>query len=193
MSDSKKSLVLGVTGFAGSGKSFLCGVLRELGWKTINADAVVADLYFKDNAGYTAILNEFGADFVNDDGVDKTKLVAAIQADAALLPVLNSIIHPLVKEKISTMIANFLDENSSAKIAIEAVYFETGGLYDLIDQLLLVGRPIEFVKTVEPFHSYLVEFYVDSMPKPDIVIENNEDLDHFRAKVIEFFLFLPYK
>ncbi|HPH17926.1 MAG TPA: dephospho-CoA kinase [Haliscomenobacter sp.] len=57
--------------------------------------------------------------------------------DAKKLKILNKLIHPLVVSKIKMEISRL---DCSCKVAIEALYFEKGGLGDIVDKILLIKR-----------------------------------------------------
>lgn len=189
-----KLFVVGITGFAQSGKTFVLNVLKELGWITINADAVVADLYRVGEKGYRMIKEEFGSGFVDEKAVNSKMLSDFIAKNPRQLETLNDLIHPLVLQKITALLA--LQKSSDShpvKVAVEAVYFKKGQLYDLLDKLVFVSRPEALIPKTEPFYSYLKHFYAEQMPKPDAVLLNDADLPKLKASVIEFFSHLPYK
>lgn len=199
------SFVVGITGFAQSGKSFVLSVLKEEGWHTIDADAVVADLYKVGALGYQAVEERFGSEFVDGKEVNRKLLSELIVKNPEQLEVLNEIIHPLVYERVKKMLeeirrtatgremGTLVKAQQPVKVAIEAVYFKPGQLYDLVDKLIMVSRPGTSIPKNEPFHSYLSNFYSEKMPKPDAVLLNNADLSKLKPSVIEFFSNFPYK
>lgn len=190
------NLVVGITGFADSGKSFVLQVLTEMGWEVIDADDLVRQLYQHGEQGYDLIKENFGENFgenfVNEKEVDRSKLSKAIQAEPNKLELLNQLIHPLVCSRVAEML-EALKNKGSQNIAIEAVYFKPGGLHDFINQLIFIERPEHLIMKAEPFYSYLKEFYQTQMPNPDVIIKNDNTLKHFKAKVVEIFSAFPYK
>lgn len=61
MKGKEKAYVLGITGNTGSGKSSVCGMLKELGAQVLDADAMAKELQEPGQPGYRAILGAFGA------------------------------------------------------------------------------------------------------------------------------------
>ncbi len=90
-------LLVGLTGGIASGKSTITRILAGLGCVTIDADAVVARLYRCGGAGHQALVAEYGAEILQEDGeIDRKKLADIAFAETNAVRKLNSLIHPLV-------------------------------------------------------------------------------------------------
>ena len=63
MKGKEKAYVLGITGNTGSGKSSVCGMLKELGAQVLDADAMAKELQEPGQPGYRAILGALGQTF----------------------------------------------------------------------------------------------------------------------------------
>lgn len=185
----RESFIVGITGFADSGKTFVLRTFKEMGWAAIDADEIVHQLYQYGERGYDLIKENFGEDFVDGKEVNRPLLAKAIQTDPQKLETLNQLIHPLVCSKV----AERLDQLQGQKIAIEAVYFKPGELHDFIDKLVFIERPEHLIMKAEPFYSHLKDFYKTQMPLPDVIIKNDDTLEHLKAKVVEIFSSFPYK
>lgn len=116
--------VLGLTGPAASGKSYLLGLLRDAGAHTIEADAVYAALT---QAG-SPLLAQVGADFPGavapDGSLDRAELGRRVFADPEALDRLNRIVHPPLGRAIAEAVGA-AREAGELRIAIEAaVLFE---------------------------------------------------------------------
>ena len=83
MKGKEKAYVLGITGNTGSGKSSVCGMLKELGAQVLDADAMAKELQEPGQPGYRAILGAREV-FSHEDSLKK----------------LNGMIHPLVMDAI---------------------------------------------------------------------------------------------
>jgi dephospho-CoA kinase len=92
---------LGITGGIASGKSVVAGMLREMGFHVLDADALGHTLMEPGTQAYDEIVREFGAGVTGADGrVDRGKLGAMVFADRGKLERLNGILHPRVEEEI---------------------------------------------------------------------------------------------
>lgn len=88
-----------ITGGIACGKSTFSKMMEVLSWKIIDADAIVHQLYFPGQAGHQKIVDAFGKKALNEDQtVNRTLLGQLVFNDSEKLKLLNSLIHPLVRE-----------------------------------------------------------------------------------------------
>jgi len=118
-------LLIGITGGIGSGKSMVAVRLGELlCGVVISADDVCRDLLEAGQEGYNQFVHSGGSRFLAKDGaIDRHKLRAALFTEASLRAQLESILHPLVLEKIRNVVKNNL---KSVVIAEVPLLFESG-------------------------------------------------------------------
>jgi len=92
---------VGLTGGIASGKSSVSGILRELGAVVIDADQLAREVVAKGTPGLERVVEAFGPDVLTADGeMDRAKVGAIVFADDEQRRVLESIVHPLVFERI---------------------------------------------------------------------------------------------
>ncbi|WP_249009951.1 dephospho-CoA kinase [Conexibacter sp. DBS9H8] len=91
---------VGLTGGIGSGKSAALAAFERLGAATLSTDAVVHDLY-RSAAVRAAVVGRLGTDVAPDGRVDRDRLAAAVFADDDLRRWLESLLWPLVAERIA--------------------------------------------------------------------------------------------
>ena len=129
---------LGITGGIASGKSAVAAMLRELGFRVIDADALGHQVIEPGTRAYDEIVREFGAGVVGVDGrIDRGKLGALVFADRAKLERLNSIVHPRVEEEMVRLFAEW--EKSGVKDAafVEAALLVEAGYQKNLDGLVV--------------------------------------------------------
>jgi dephospho-CoA kinase len=129
---------LGITGGIASGKSAVAGMLRELGFRVIDADRLGHEVMEPGRRAYDEIVREFGAGVVAADGrIDRGKLGALVFADRAKLERLNAIVHPRVEEEMVRLFAEW--ERSGAKDAafVEAALLVEAGYQKNLDGLVV--------------------------------------------------------
>ena len=132
----KNKIIIGISGFIGSGKTTAGEYFRSLGADFINSDWIVRDLYKKDGAGAGKISSFLGEEFLTKTGsVDRGKLAKFVFNNIKKLTILNSLIHPLV----FTETRNLISKSRVRIIFVEAVYFKNNHLGGIIDGLLFVG------------------------------------------------------
>ena len=100
--------VIGITGGVGAGKSSVLALLKEMcSCDIIQADLVARNIYQSDNIGFKKVVDIFGEQIVGEDGeINRPLLADIIFKNPNKRIVLNSIIHPLVKQEIINRINN---------------------------------------------------------------------------------------
>lgn len=94
-------MILGLTGSVGSGKSTVASILEELaGAVVIDADAIAHQVQSPGGSAYAEIVAAFGPEILNADGtIDRRRLAAQVFGDEARRHLLNSIMHPRVRDE----------------------------------------------------------------------------------------------
>lgn len=101
-----------ITGSIGAGKSTFVSKLKERGFPVIECDNIVHHLYNAGNEGYNLIRDYVGAEYVNENEVDRKKLKVAINDDISIIKKLETLIHPIVIKEVESMLTkdvNFID------------------------------------------------------------------------------------
>lgn len=94
------SLIIGLTGGIGSGKSTVAALFAEHGAGIIDTDAIAHRLTQADGEAIAAIRAAFGSDYLTDDGaLDRAKMRGLIFSDADAKQRLERILHPLIFEQ----------------------------------------------------------------------------------------------
>ncbi|TGD74055.1 dephospho-CoA kinase [Mangrovimicrobium sediminis] len=100
------SLVVGVTGGIGSGKSALTERLAAHGIAVVDADLASRVIVEPGRPALVAIAEHFGADILNSDGaLDRAALRAQVFADPEQRRWLEALTHPLIGEEIRAQLA----------------------------------------------------------------------------------------
>jgi dephospho-CoA kinase len=131
--------VIGLTGPIGAGKSVVAAMLRELGAKVIDADALVRDEQSRGTVGYSAIVQTFGTGVLGEDKeIDRAKLAAEVFADPKKLARLEQIMHPRVIARILEA-RKMLRENDV--MVVEAIKLLESDLRNVCDAIWVVVAP----------------------------------------------------
>ena len=135
------AFVVGLTGPMGAGKSTVAAMLRELGAKVLDADAIVHDEQLRGTVGYSAIVQTFGTKVLGEDKeIDRAKLAAEVFGDPTKLRRLEQILHPRV-------IARVLEARSmlagDAVLVVEAIKLLEGEVRKVCDRIWVVVAPRE--------------------------------------------------
>jgi dephospho-CoA kinase len=103
----KPTLVVGIAGGSGSGKSTVAAYLAgRYGGVHIDGDRVAHDVLSTDADAIAKIRAAFGAEVFDANGhVDRRRLGRAVFADAGALQRLNAIVHPVVVARCTEAVA----------------------------------------------------------------------------------------
>ena len=183
--------VVGLTGPMGSGKSTVAAILRELGAKVLDADAIVHDEQSRGTVGYSAIVQTFGTKVLGEDKeIDRAKLAAEVFGDPVQLAKLERILHPRV-------IARVLEARKMLRegevLVIEAIKLLESGLRNVCDEIWVVIAPREVMlerlaarglpraeAELRLGHQRSEEGFRSAA---DVVIENGADRDRIKDRV----------
>ena len=133
------SLIVGLTGGIGSGKSTVAEAFRQLGIETVDADQASRAVVEPGMPALAAISEHFGADILLPDGnLDRAALRQIVFSDPEQKQWLESLLHPLIRE----WIAQPLQAAQSPYVILESpLLFETDQV-QLVDTTLLVDVPV---------------------------------------------------
>lgn len=190
--------VIGITGGIGSGKSTVTEVLSGFGVQILDADALVHDIYAGNSLLLQCLTEKFGTEIVAADGtLDRKALGAIVFSDAAKLKMLESIIHPLVRDEMQRKIASFR-KTGSGMLAVEAALLYEFAIDQMVDEVwVVVTDPQEAVKraalrlgiTQDQANQRLGEQMnpAEKADKADLIIANEDGIEALREKVREIF------
>ena len=131
-------LRVGLTGGLGSGKSFVSGVLTELGCRVLKADELGHAVLEPGAEAFAAVVEKFGPEILKDGGViDRQRLASIVFTDAEKLRVLNSIVHPAVIAREEQWLQQVADADPSAVAVVEAAILIETGSYRRFQKLVL--------------------------------------------------------
>src|ERR1700716_2560396 len=133
------AFVVGLTGPIGAGKSTVAGMLRELGARVLDADAIARDEQSRGTTGYSAIVQQFGTEVLGDDKeIDRRKLADIVFADPRRLEQLERIMHPRVIARILQARKMLPDDQI---LVIEAIKLVETSLRNVCDRIWVVLAP----------------------------------------------------
>ena len=186
-------MVIGLTGGIGAGKSAVMEYLQEKGCYTILADDVARKLQEKGGVIYNEMLEVFGTDILGEDGqLDRNSVASVVFSDEKRLSQLNAIVHPAVREKILSLIAE--NKDKYPHIVIEAALLIEEHYEDVVDELWYVDAADEIrIKRRMESRGYTREKCLSIMSRQlsreeyvrhcKVVLDNSATLDEVRAQV----------
>jgi dephospho-CoA kinase len=187
----KQSLIIGITGGIGSGKSLACEYFQKLGCKIFYADEIAKNLYFSDKKLRAALVKQFGKNILDNKGLinfpEFRKIVFKSDANQKRV---NKIVHPFV---ISEILAQAKKSKSKIVIVEAALIFESG-FEKYNDYTILIysntANRTERVQKRSKLSKVLIKSIMKlQMPenekkkKADIIIENDGTKRELQKKV----------
>jgi dephospho-CoA kinase len=132
-------LKVGLTGGIATGKSYVLGLLNELGCETSDADLLAHEAMAPGQPAFEAIIQEFGPEVLAGDGtIDRGRLGAIVFADALRRQRLNEIVHPRVFEAQSRWYEQVASRKPDAIVVVDAALMIETGSYRRFEIVVVV-------------------------------------------------------
>jgi dephospho-CoA kinase len=185
-------MIVGLTGGIGSGKSSAANFFIELGIDVIDADQVSKNILDSNKEAKNKFIDSFGKEFLDaNNNIDRSLLRSKIFKDEHKKSLLESIIHPLVREEI----LKFIEKSKSIyKIIMVPLIFETKSesFYDKIvvvdcEEKIQISRASKRDKKSRDNIINIMKTQASREERnsiSDMVIMNNDSLEDLRKEVI---------
>jgi dephospho-CoA kinase len=134
------TLVVGLTGGIGSGKSAAADAFAEHGASVVDTDAIARELTETEGGAITEIERIFGKDFIRDGAMDRKKMRDHVFADPAAKRALESLLHPMIREESAKRIAA---AGGPYVIHVVPLLIESPDYRSRVDRILVVDCPEE--------------------------------------------------
>ena len=184
-------MIVGLTGGIGSGKSVAGKYFNELGIDVIDADDISRSILDNNKKARELFLNNFGDKFLNNNKIDRNLLRSEIFKNPDKKHILESIIHPIVREELS----KFIEQSKSIyKIIMVPLIFETSSK-DFYNKIIVVDCDQEHQINRASLRDNKSEKDIENIIKnqatrdqrlsiADEIIINNSTLDNLKTQVI---------
>ena len=128
-------MIVGLTGGIGSGKSAAGKYFLELGIDVIDADDISKNILDKNKKAKELFIKNFGDKFLDkNNNIDRDLLRSEIFVNEEKKNILESIIHPIVREEIT----KFINQSDSIyKLIMVPLIYETNS-QDFYDKIIVV-------------------------------------------------------
>ena len=184
-------MIVGLTGGIGSGKSSAAKFFIELGIDVIDADEASKNILDANLEAKNKFLDTFGKEFLDTNNkIDRSLLRSEIFKNEEKKTLLESIIHPLVREQILKFIEN---SKSIYKIIMVPLIFETKSesFYDKIvvvdcEEKMQINRASKRDKKSADNIIDIMKVQASRQERnsiADIIIMNNDSLEDLKKEV----------
>lgn len=135
------SVIIGLTGPTGAGKSTVAGLMQQLGCAVIDCDVTAKRVLVECQPCIEELKLEFGADIIDEKGqVDRRLVARRAFASPEKTKRLNAITHPWIRKEILKEIAAFQKQGYEFIVVDAPLLFESGA-NKLCEKILAVVAP----------------------------------------------------
>ena len=198
------SLLVGITGGMGSGKTLAASIFHELGAHILDADVICRKLVEPGQPALKEISECFGKSIIDEFGnLDRKKLAQVVFYDPKKKNDLENILHPRVFEFENLEYKNISQKHPKALVIIDAALLIESGNYKKMDKVIVVKAnkktQIERVLTQSSWgRDEVVARINNQMPinekikYADFVLDNSLDKASLRKKVKDLYIKLSF-
>ena len=186
------SLIIGLTGGIGSGKTTVATFFADLGVDVVDTDAIAHELTQPRGVAITAIRQVFGEKYITDeDALDRKEMRQLVFSDDNSRRKLEAILHPLIRTEVVRRIALFCGPYG---MIVVPLLLETRGYSNIVHRVLLVdstenaqlartmARTGLDEQTVRGIMSAQLS-RAERLQQADDVIVNDLDMSHLKRQV----------
>lgn len=196
VSNKTKTLVIGLTGGPGVGKSEVAGFLKMKNALVINADAIGHEILAKSDSVKRKLVKLLGREIVSPDGsLNRSIIGRKVFGNRELMYEFNRIIHPPLLRQLKKRIVRAASKQAKLIVVDAALIFEWG-IADWFDFILVVHarRAVRLRRLSKEGLSVnqASRRIASQMPQrdklalADFVIENNSTRAVLRRKISKF-------
>ena len=195
MSSLSKAMIIGLTGGIASGKSTVVDMIKDAGYKVIDADQLVHDMQAKGGRLYRALLDWLGDGILLPNGeLNRPKLGQLIFSSEAMRNQSAEIQGRIIREELAVQRDRLTKEEDIFFIDIPLLIED--GYQDWFDQIWLVAvsPQVQRQRLMKRNHLSAEEANIrissqmplaEKKPHATLVIDNNSSLDDLKEKVKE--------
>ena len=138
------SMLIGLTGGIGSGKSLAASYFKELGAKIIHADRISRQLVEPGQAAWEEIFDEFGENYFNpDQSLNREKIAAEVFQNNERRILLEKIIHHRVLAEEQNLYYKYQKLDPVAVVIIDSPLLIESENHKNVDKVILVKCSVD--------------------------------------------------
>jgi dephospho-CoA kinase len=133
-------LRIGLSGGIGAGKSTVSSTFSELGGIVVDGDVISREVVEPGTEGLAMLVDAFGEQILSDDGsLNRPALAAIAFSDDEKRQTLNGIVHPLVAERRSELIASAVKAQKNPVIVEDIPLLVESGMAPMFPLVVIVN------------------------------------------------------
>jgi dephospho-CoA kinase len=189
------SLLVGLTGGMGSGKTLAASFLKDLGAFVLDADLICRKLVEPGQPAWREISDTFGKEiFTSSGNLDRKRLADIVFGDPGKKRTLEDILHPKVFEFERLEYEAIRKEHPNAVVIVDAALLIESENYKKMDKIIVVtsdekNRIKRILARSDMSEDEVTARIKNQMPSEekvryaDFILENSLDKDNLRSKV----------
>lgn len=193
------SKVIAITGGIGSGKSVVTKLFEQWGAKTVDADILAREVVEPNTEGFNRVVKHFSEDMVLADGsLNRPRLASIIFSDPKQKKVLESILHPLIRDRWLKKLEELKKSGAPIIAYIVPLFFESTAEMKEIEKVVLISAPeetrISRIMARDQFPRNIAEQRIKAqlpdsvkIDKSDFVIKNDSTLESLESQARDVF------
>jgi dephospho-CoA kinase len=198
------SILVGVTGGMGAGKSTFAAMLGERGARLVDADRIGHEVIERPEVK-AALLSAFGGDIETSDGkIDRRKLGKRAFQNRSSLDQLNAVVAPALRRELWRQVSDGVGARSEGIVVVDAALILEWGERDRFDFLIVVvaDEAVMLARLGEQKGYTEAEIRqrmegqfstAEKIAQADRVVENNTDREALKRAAEEVWLSLGHK
>jgi dephospho-CoA kinase len=198
------SLLVGLTGGMGSGKTLAASFFKDLGAYVLDADLICRKLVEPEQPAWREISDTFGKEIFTASGcLDRKKLADIVFNDPEKKSMLEGILHPKVFEFEVQEYEAIRKKHPNAVVLVDAALLIESGNYKKMDKIIIINLDEKsqinrILGRSDISQEEVIARIKNQMPNEekvryaDFVLENSSDKDSLRSKVRDIYANLAH-
>ena len=189
------SMLVGLTGGMGSGKTLAAKIFHERSAHIIDADSIARDLVYPNRPAWEEIVQAFGREILLKNGeIDRSLLGRIVFENSTKRKILEEILHPRVFAEEYRIYQDISKKNIKALIIVDAALLIESGNHKNMDKIVVIAcnkqerirrllkRDTLTLKEIQK--RFQSQMKIDDKIKfADYIIDNNGSVDGLEKQV----------
>ena len=141
----KSPSIVAITGGIGSGKSMVAALFQSWGAAVVDADILAREVVEPGSQGLAEVEKAFSPEPLTlaDGSLNRPKLASIIFADPVKKKLLESILHPLIRQRWLQRLDELKATSAPVIVYVVPLFFESAAKMPEIEKVILISAPEE--------------------------------------------------